>query len=448
MAAKEVQVDSGHSLLGNKDHLGSEAKVKKWEAPTLAQVDKMPALPESAERGWDTEELVTDADVEQEQLPEGVAESSTHAFVFRHACQAAAVLRTILRGEEVGADGPLAGMTARQMVAAFLRTLGERIGSRVIGHLDPDEQVATVQGIAHDAETTRQTDMHVLEQVRQRIVSGDYIDRGERGFATRLLKRAMSDGQARNIVDRALGVEEPVADPFPGFTAEVLALFVCHEHPQTIALILGQLDSTRAAEVISRLPEAIQGDVAYRMATSEVVSPGAVERALEGFEHGLRCSDGPFAGPRTQHEKATARSRRLKAVADILNRCSSSSEGTVLNHLDSQDPELADEVRNLMFTFGDIVMMTDRDIQVLLREIEQKDLVVALKAAEEEFKEKLLRNLSEQVRNEIREEMEFIGPMRLADVDEVQLRIVQQVRQLEEQGKVTIVRGDSDEQFV
>ena len=349
MAAKEVQIDSGHRLLGNRDHLGNEAKVKKWEAPSLTQVDKMPAQPESAERGWETEEPATDTHVEPETLPEDVPEDSTHAFISLHPYQAAAVLRTILRGDETGAaDGPLAGVTAGQMAAAFLRTLGESIGSRVIGHLDSDEQVAVVKGIALEGKSTHQTGMHALEMVRQRIVSGDYVERGERGFATRLLQRAMSDGQARNIVDRALGPDETMADPFPGFTADDLALFVSHEHPQTIALILGQLDSTRAAEVISRLPEKMQGDVAYRMGTSDTVSPGAVERALEGLTHALQCSVGPFTGPRTHNEIAAARTRRLKAVADLLNRCGPSPERTVLNHLDSQDPKLADEIRNLM----------------------------------------------------------------------------------------------------
>ena len=360
MAAKGVQVSSGQRILGNTDHLGNDAKVKKWEAPSPAAVDKMPALPESGERGWDAEEPVTNTDVEPETLPEDVAEDSTHAFISRHPYQAAAVLRTILRGDETGAaDGALAGMTAGQMIAAFLRTLGEGVGSRVVGHLDSDEQVEVVQGIALEGKSTHQTGMHALEMVRQRIVSGDYVERGERGFATRLLQRAMSDGQARAIVDRALGTDETVADPFPGFTAEVLAPFVSQEHPQTIALILGQLDSTRAAGVISQLPEKMQGDVTYRMATSEIVSPGAVERVLEGLAHALQFSDGPFSGPRTRDEIAAVRNRRLKAVADMLNRCGASPEKTVLNHLDTQDPELTEAVRNLMRVDGDEKLVGD-----------------------------------------------------------------------------------------
>ena len=137
-----------------------------------------------------------------------------------------------------------------------------------------------------------------------------------------------------------------------------------------------------------------------------------------------------------------------KVVADILNLTGSSVEKSVLDNMDAQDPEVAEAVRNLMFVFADISKLTDREIQTLMREVDQKDLVVALKAAQDELKDKVLGNMSERVRTFITEEMEFLGPMRLSEVEEVQLRIVQQVRQLEEQGQITIVRGDSDDQFV
>jgi flagellar motor switch protein FliG len=137
-----------------------------------------------------------------------------------------------------------------------------------------------------------------------------------------------------------------------------------------------------------------------------------------------------------------------RVIADILNLTGSSVEKNVLDQMDALDPEVAESVRNLMFVFGDLVKLTDREIQTLMREVDQKDLVVALKTASEELKNKILGNMSERVRTFITEEMEFLGPMRVSEVEEVQLRIVQQVRQLEEQGQVTIVRGDSEDQFV
>ena len=137
-----------------------------------------------------------------------------------------------------------------------------------------------------------------------------------------------------------------------------------------------------------------------------------------------------------------------KVLGDMLNMSGSSVEQNVLDQIDAQDPEVSEAVRNLMFVFNDLVKLTDREIQVLMRKCDQKDLVIALKAARPELAEKVLGNLSERVRNFIIEELNFLGPMRLSEVEEVQLRIVQTVRQLEEEGQLTIVRGDADDSFV
>ena len=218
---------------------------------------------------------------------------------------------------------------------------------------------------------------------------------------------------------------------------EQVAPFISHEHPQTIALILSQLDSAQAAGIMAQLPERQQADVAYRIATMENITPAVLKEIEEALEASLRDILGgnqDVGGP--------------GVVADILNLTGSSVEKNVLDQMDAQDPEVAESVRNLMFTFSDIGKLTDRELQILLREVDQKDLVIALKAADEELKDKILGNMSERVRTFISEEMEFLGPMRLSEVEEVQLRIVQQVRQLEEQGQVTILRGEADDTFV
>ena len=137
-----------------------------------------------------------------------------------------------------------------------------------------------------------------------------------------------------------------------------------------------------------------------------------------------------------------------KVVADILNLTGASVERSVLDRMDASDPEVAEQVRNLMFVFSDLVKLTDKEIQTLLREVDQRDLVVALKAADGEVKEKVLRNMSERVRFCLEEEMEYLGPLRLSEVEEMQLRIVQQCRQLEEQGQITIMRGDVNQEYV
>ena len=185
------------------------------------------------------------------------------------------------------------------------------------------------------------------------------------------------------------------------------------------------------------MPERLQSDVAYRIATMENITPNVLKEIEESLEASLRDMLGgnqDVGGP--------------KVVADMLNLTGSSVEKNVLDNMDGMDPEVAESVRNLMFVFDDIGKLTDREIQTLMREVDQKDLVTALKTASEELRDKILGNMSERVRTFITEEMEFLGPMRVSEVEEVQLRIVQQVRQLEEQGQVTIVRGDSDDQFV
>ncbi|HCR16073.1 MAG TPA: flagellar motor switch protein FliG, partial [Candidatus Latescibacteria bacterium] len=137
-----------------------------------------------------------------------------------------------------------------------------------------------------------------------------------------------------------------------------------------------------------------------------------------------------------------------KAVAEILNQTGRSTEKAVLERLDAQDPELAEEVRNQMFVFDDIAKLTDREIQMILREVDSKDLAVALKGASEEMQDRILGNMSERVGTMLREEMDFSGPVRMSDVEDVQLRVVQTVRQLEEAGQITIVRGETSDVFV
>ncbi|MBT6144883.1 MAG: flagellar motor switch protein FliG, partial [Gemmatimonadetes bacterium] len=198
-----------------------------------------------------------------------------------------------------------------------------------------------------------------------------------------------------------------------------------------------QLDSAQAAGILSQLPERVQADVAYRISTMENITPAVLKEIEESLEASLRDILGgnqDVGGP--------------KVVADILNLIGSTTEKNVLDQLDGHDPEVAEAVRNLMFTFADIAKLTDRELQLILQNVEQKDLIVGLKAADDELKSRFLANMSERVRSMFVEEMEFLAPMRLSEVEEVQLRIVQQVRQLEEQGQVTIVKGDADDAFV
>ncbi len=324
-----------------------------------------------------------------------------------------------------------------QKVGIVMVALGEEVSGEVMKHLGDYEIEEITQAIAALKNISTELIDTVLEEFEQHLMAGGWIAQGGIDFARAALERAVGPRRAQEIMER---VGSKVSSGFyilKNVASEQIAPFISNEHPQTIALILSQLDSAQAAGILSQLAERLQADVAYRLATMENITPNVIKEIEEALEQSLRDmlgGDQDVGGP--------------KVVADILNLTGSSVEKAVLDQMDAQDPEVAESVRNLMFVFGDIVKLTDRELQTLLREVDQKDLVVALKSAEDELKDKVLGNMSERVRTFITEEMEFQGPMRLSEVEEVQLRIVQQVRQLEEQGQVTIVRGDSDDQFV
>ena len=335
-------------------------------------------------------------------------------------------------GEQGEAELPI-----MQKVAILFVALGQETAGEVMKFLTDYEIEEVTQAVANLKNITVPMQDKVLQEFEQSLLAGEWVSQGGMDFARGALERAVGPRKAQEILDRVANMVSSGFYLLRNVAPEQLAPFISHEHPQTIGLILSQLDPAQAAGILAQLPERMQSDVAYRIATMENITPAVLKEIEEALEQSLRDILGgnkDVGGPRV--------------VADILNLTGSSVEKNVLDQMDAQDPEVAESVRNLMFTFADISKLTDRELQVLLREVDQKDLVIALKAAEEELKNKILGNMSERVRTFITEEIEFLGPMRLSEVEEVQLRIVQQVRQLEEQGQVTIIRGDTNDAFV
>ncbi len=324
-----------------------------------------------------------------------------------------------------------------QKVGIVMVALGEEVSGEVMKHLSDYEIEEITQAIASLKNISTELIDRVLDEFEQHLMAGEWIAQGGMDFARAALERAVGPRRAQEILER---VGSKVSSGFyilKNVASDQIAPFISNEHPQTIALILSQLDPAQSAGILAQLAERLQADVAYRLATMENITPNVIKEIEEALEQSLKDilgGDQDVGGP--------------KVVADILNLTGSSVEKSVLDQMDGQDPEVAEAVRNLMFVFADIVKLTDREIQTLLREVDQKDLVIALKTAEDELKDKVLGNMSERVRTFVNEEMEFLGPMRVSEVEEVQLRVVQQVRQLEEQDQVTIVRGDSDDEFV
>ena len=439
-------------IVGHRSEEMMGGGVEPWTPGSREEIRAMPALPEypaeiaeerdegrageDGSRGNAWEMAVAGATgppgAEEGDLPPGrepVAEmrlSPVQQLTREHPEAVAGLLHTMLgeRNEEWKA-------------AVVLVTLGRRISGELMRYLSDAENQQLIQRATDldyvDAGERRQ----IVEEFEQRLVDGEYSIRGGMNFARAALQYAVGPQRAQQVLERISSLRSSGFYMLKNATPVQIAPFISHEHPQTIALILSQLEPVQAAGIVGQLPKRMQADVAYRIATMENITPNVIKEIEESLESSLRDvlgSELEVGGP--------------KAVADILNLTGSSVEKNVLDQIDAQDPEVAEVVRNLMFVFEDIAKLTDREIQTLMREVDQKELVIALKAASKGLMDKVLGNMSERVRSFITEEMEYLGPMRLSEVEEVQLRIVQQVRQLEEQGKVTIVRGDSDDAFV
>jgi flagellar motor switch protein FliG len=277
----------------------------------------------------------------------------------------------------------------------------------------------------------------VLDEFYEMAVAKRYVSQGGVDYARNLLESAFGSDKALEILTRLQSSLQEVpfeflkrADP-----AQICS-FIQDEHPQTIALILAHLNAQVASIVLSSLPQEIQADVVMRVATMDRTPPEIVrevERVLERKMASVFSQGFTFAGG-------------VKEVAEILNRIERNTEKSIMSDLEERDPELADEIARLMFTFDDLVYVEDTGIQKSLREIDTKDLALALKSANEEVKEKVLRNMSERARDMIKEEIDFMGPVRLRQVEEAQQKIVAVVRRLEDSGELVIQgRGSGGE---
>jgi flagellar motor switch protein FliG len=328
-------------------------------------------------------------------------------------------------------------LTAREKAAILMVALGEDAAGDIMKYLADFEIEDLTHIITELKSLPNDVQDRVLEEFEQHLLAGEWVNQGGVDFARAALERAVGPRRAQEILNRINSNNSSGFHVLKNVSPEQLAPFISNEHPQTVALILSQLDPDQAAGILGHLPESVQAEVAYRIATLDHITPNVLKQIEESLETNLKDILGghkDVGGP--------------KVVADMLNLTGSTVEKNVLERLDAQDPEVAEHVRNMMFVFDDIHMLTDREVQVILREVEQHDLVVALKTASEEVKSKILDNMSERVRAYVEEEMEFLGPMRLSEVENIQLRIVQRVRQLEEQGQITIVRGAVEDTFV
>ncbi|MEW6413033.1 MAG: flagellar motor switch protein FliG [Candidatus Zixiibacteriota bacterium] len=331
-------------------------------------------------------------------------------------------------------------MTNMQKAAVALVAFGSEVSALVLkGMNEQDLEKVTVE-IANLRDVPSEIEEKVIEECHQVFMARQYISQGGVDFAQQILEKAVGAQKAREIMHRLeSSIHSKGFSLLKDIDPKQLTSFLQNEHPQTISLILTQLNPQHAAAVLSELAPELQGEVALRIAMMEKIAPEIlkeIEQTLEG--HFERTAGGEMSS-----------SGGAKAIAEILNLIDTTAEKNILQSLEAEDADLAAEIKNMMFVFDDLVLLDDRSIQRLLKEIETKDIAVALKATTDEVKKKIFANVSERVAVMIQEEMEFMGPTRLSDVEAAQGRIVEAVRRLEEEGQIIISgRGGKEDIIV
>ncbi|MGG0283718.1 flagellar motor switch protein FliG [Peribacillus butanolivorans] len=332
-----------------------------------------------------------------------------------------------------------AGLTGKQKAAILLISLGPDVSASVYKHLSEEEIERLTLEISGVRKVDSQDKEEILEEFHNIALAQDYISQGGIGYAKQVLEKALGTDQAAAIINRLTSSLQVRPFDFarkadPG---QILN-FIQNEHPQTVALILSYLDPTQAGHILSELPQEVQADIARRIALMDSTSPEIINEVEQILERKLSATV-------TQDYTQTG---GVEAVVDVLNGVDRSTERTILDALETQDPELAEEIKKRMFVFEDIVTLDGRAIQRVVRESENEDLKLSLKVASDEVKEIVFRNMSKRMVETFQEEMEYMGPVRLRDVEEAQSRIVAVVRHLEETGEIVIARGGGDDIIV
>ena len=323
-----------------------------------------------------------------------------------------------------------------QKAAILMIALGSERSAEVVKHLGDAEIEQLTLEMANVRKVSPDQRDYVVEEFHQMCIASDYISQGGIEYAREVLERALGESRAFEIISRlATSLKMRPFDLVRRTDPKQLFSFIQGEHPQTIALIMTHLPVDKAATLLSSLPQDRQADVAKRVATMGRTSPEVlkeIEKVLERKISSLAPTDYTASGG-------------IQSIVDVLNRTDPSTVKVVMDSLEMDDPDLAEQIKRQMFVFEDIVILDDRGIQLVLRELETKDLGLALKGSNPEVAQRILTNMSSRAGQMLKDDMEFMGPVRLRDVEEAQQRIVKVIRKLEESGAIVISRGGSDE---
>lgn len=330
-------------------------------------------------------------------------------------------------------------LSGKQKAAILMVTLGPELSANIYKHLREEEIEDLTLEIANVRRVDPETRDFVLSEFKEIALAQEYISSGGIEYARELLEKAFGTAKAEEIIRRLTASLQvrPFdfarrADPAQLFN------FIQGEHPQTISLIMAYLQPEQAAIILSALPAEQQVEVARRLATMDRTNPevlNEVESVLEKRLASFISQDSTSAGG-------------IQSTVEILNRVDRSTEKTIMESLEQTDPELADTIKKRMFVFEDIITLDDRAIQRVIREVESKDWALSLKGSNEAVQDRVYKNMSQRAAAMLKEEIDYLGPVRLRDVEGAQQRIVAVIRKLEDAGEIVVSRGGEDEIIV
>lgn len=330
-------------------------------------------------------------------------------------------------------------LTGREKAAILLVSLGTERASGIYKHLKEEEIEQLTLEIANLRKIDSEVKEDVLEEFYEICLAKNYIAEGGIEYAKEILEKALGGQKALELINKLTSSLQVRPFDFARKADPTQLLnFIQNEHPQTIALIMAYLRPQQAAIILSSLPLEKQAEVASRIATMDSTSPEIikeVERILERKLSSMVTSDFTTAGG-------------IESIVEILLSVDRGTEKHIMESLEMEDSELAEEIKRRMFVFEDIVTLDNRSVQRFLREVDNNDLALALKSSSEEVSKVIFSNMSKRLQDMLKEDMEFMGPVRLRDVEDAQQRIVNIVRSLEDAGEIVVSRGGGDEIIV
>ncbi|KXS49969.1 flagellar motor switch protein FliG [Halanaerobium congolense] len=330
-------------------------------------------------------------------------------------------------------------LTGKEKAAILLISLGPEISSDIFKHLDDDE----VEKLTLEIANQNKIDPSLKKEIQQEFINlqqaNSYINSGGINYAKKILEKSFGPEKTKEIINRLTATLQ--VRPFDSIRKSdpaQLLNFIQGEHPQTIALILAYIDPAQASQVISMLSTDVQSEVAKRIAMMDRTSPEIIKEVESVLDKKLSAVA----------SNEYARAGGIQSIVDVLNQVDRGTEKNILDKLEEDDPELVEEIKKRMFVFEDIVLLTDRAVQLVLRQVETHDLALALKTASDEVGNIIKSNMSQRAAEMLEEDMEFMGPVRIREVEDAQQRIVNVIRELEESGEIVIARGGEGEVVV